>query len=83
MLNSKKGQGLPLNTIIISIIVIVVLVVVVLIFVSGIRPVPEAAKNCAMQGGRCVPVNQCTDLPGGLGQLNCDDDEVCCPRIET
>jgi len=83
MLNSKKGQGLPLNTIIIAIIVIVVMVVVILIFVAGVRPIPEAGNNCYIQGGTCVAKDACTKLPGGMGQMNCDAEEVCCPAIET
>lgn len=35
MIQSKKGQGLPLNTIVIAIIVIIVLLVIILFFTSS------------------------------------------------
>ena len=54
---NKKGQGLPLNTIIIAIIVIVVLVVIILIFSGNILHFQSAAnadQQCRAAHGVCV-----------------------------
>jgi uncharacterized membrane protein YqiK len=50
----KKGQGLPLNTIIIAIIVIVVLVVIILIFTGQLGDFGKAANACVQAGGYCT-----------------------------
>ena len=50
---NKKGQGLPLNTIIIAIIVIVVLVVIILIFTGQINIFQRTANACLARGGFC------------------------------
>lgn len=42
---NKKGQGLPLNTLVIAIIVIVVLVIVIIFFVGGMSGVTSKIKN--------------------------------------
>jgi hypothetical protein len=58
MLFNRKGQGMPLNTIIIAIIVIVVLVVIILIFTGQIRifgdTTEEARNECQRAFGMCV-----------------------------
>ncbi len=58
---NKKGQGLPLNTIIIAIIVIVVLVVLVMIFTGHLNLWSREITNCESQTGQ-VCRDQC--LPG-------------------
>ena len=50
----QRGQGLPLNTIIISIIVVVVLVVIILIFTGNLGGTAQTLRSCAAQGGTCV-----------------------------
>ncbi|MFT4309946.1 MAG: hypothetical protein ACMXYL_05680 [Candidatus Woesearchaeota archaeon] len=58
MLFNRKGQGLPLNTIIIAIIVIVVLVVIILIFTGQIvifgEGTDQARNECQKAFGICV-----------------------------
>jgi hypothetical protein len=84
MLFNKKGQGLPLNTIIIAIIVIVVLVVIILIFTGQIKIFGEgtdqARNECQRAFGICSD-KDCddiglTDAPGG--QLGCPDTSSNC-----
>ncbi len=82
MLSNKKGQGLPLNTIIISIIVIVVLVVVILIFTGQITLFNKTATDCAARGGDCVPADKCDAPMGALGCTAKGTDYVCCPKIQ-
>jgi hypothetical protein len=55
----KKGQGLPLNTIIIAIIVIVVLVVIILIFTGQLGDFGKAANACVQAGGYCTEDDNC------------------------
>ena len=85
MIFNKKGQGLPLNTIIIAIIVIVVLVVIILIFTGQIRifqdTASETRRECQEAFGICVEgdANTCEarGLKGG-GQMGCPDNFECC-----
>lgn len=80
MLFRRKGQGLPLNTIIISIIVIVVLVIVILIFTGQIGIFHRTAIDCQARGGYCT--DSCPHSPGGFGRLDCPDaEEICCPIL--
>ena len=87
-----KGQGLPLNTIIIAIIVIVVLVVIILIFATQAGDAQQAfniGSECRSQGGYCAArVEGQTDYQncnmGGnpftaasLGN-DCGDGMICC-----
>lgn len=70
-----RGQGLPLNTIIIAIIVIVVLVVVILIFTGQSQSFVEAtSQQCRLAGGEC---SASCSAGSSLGTLGCDSG-VCC-----
>ena len=85
-----KGQGLPLNTIIIAIIVIVVLVVIILIFATQAGDAQETfniGAGCRAQGGYCAVVrggshlNSCNlgGRPDNTAPANdCGDGMVCC-----
>lgn len=53
----RRGQGLPLNTVIVAIIVIVVLVVVVLIFTSQ-----SGSFNDTLKGYRCTSASDCPGI---------------------
>lgn len=74
----QRGQGLPLNTIIISIIVIVVLVVIILIFTGNLGTTATTLRSCAAQGGACVGEDTCTGtvVPG-----TCAAKEECCVNV--
>lgn len=81
----QRGQGLPLNTIIISIIVVVVLVVIILIFTGQMLDNRRTLNSCAVQGGSCISPTQCTDQRGrDLGALDCQQGggtDICCVTI--
>lgn len=86
MLFNKKGQGLPLNTIIIAIIVIVVLVLIILIFTGQMTTfanVTNSDRGCRAEGGTCMAETTCT-LTGGqevgsAADNNCPGTvNVCC-----
>ena len=85
----RKGQGLPLNTIIIAILVVVVLVVVILIFVGSMSGVTKTLKGntpqsdtCIQKGGSCVPTSLCQENLGYEKVPNtdntCASGQVCC-----
>lgn len=77
---ARRGQGLPLNTIIVAIIVIVVLVVVVLIFTSNIKHSNDTLNGCLAQGGSCAP--SCPSSTGtNIGKLDCTGSQVCCVSL--
>jgi len=44
-MKSKKGQGLPMNTIILAIIVIIVLVIIVVFFLGGTSSIAQKIKD--------------------------------------
>jgi len=82
---SKKGQGLPLNTIIIAIIVIVVLVVIILIFSGQIVKFNTGANACNAAGGRCVAAGNCngnlqhtTNIADAASYCQTNGGGVCC-----
>ena len=83
---TRRGQGLPLNTIIISIIVIVVLVVIILIFTRQMIDNRGTLNSCAVQGGDCMAEAACTAADGSnVGVLDCRETEgsvaICCVTI--
>jgi len=60
-MKSKRGQGLPLNTIVIAAIVLIVLVVLVMIFTGSMGGFVKGLKK------ECV-----NDLGGVCGNFKCD-----------
>ena len=63
----KRGQGLPLNVIIIAIIVLVVLVVLITIFTTRTGKFGQALEECRNQGGMCT-----ADCKGAvIGGVDC------------
>ena len=57
----KKGQGLPMNTIVIAAIVLIVLVVIIMIFTGSMGGFTrELTKDCVV------------DLSGVCGTFNCE-----------
>ena len=81
-MQSKRGQGLPLNTIIIAIIVIVVLVIIIIIFSGNILNFQKSANTgsgCRQAGGTCVSSSTCHALGGVAGGTDdCGDSSVIC-----
>lgn len=55
----KRGQGMPLNVIIIAVIVIIVLVVLVAIFTGQLGGFQKSLAECK---GQCVPESQCAAI---------------------
>lgn len=78
-MKSKRGQGLPMNTIVIAAIVLIVLVVIVMIFTGGmgkwtgnVEETQEAFKEtCLGQGGTLVREE---NLPEDYEILSASDD---------
>ncbi len=73
----KRGQSLPLNTIIIAIIVVTVLVVLIMIFTGQIRLFTTGLSDCQAQGGSCVSDTACPDGFSKAPLSKCDSG-VCC-----
>ena len=76
--NSKKGQGLPLNTIVIAILVIIVLVVVIMMFSGSVGESGETFSACETKGGICV--NSCGGDSISLHSECPEDGDVCCSK---
>jgi len=60
-MKSKKGQGLPMNTIVIAAIVLIVLVVIIMIFTGSMGSFTGKIGNCAERGCVCRASTQCAD----------------------
>ena len=52
---SKRGQGMPMNVIIIAAIALLVLVVLSIVFVNNISGTNKAINSCEETGGACKP----------------------------
>jgi len=71
-MKSKRGQGLPMNTIVIAAIVLIVLVVIVMIFTGSMGSfIKGLRKDCAM------------DLKGVCGDFKCTDNPNTVPITGT
>ena len=78
-MKSKKGQGLPMNTIVIAAIVLVVMVVLILIFTGRMGGFTQDIQQCTAKGGECVTTG-CTQ--GNIIEGKCSEaGEVCCVKI--
>jgi len=79
-MKSKRGQGLPMNTIVIAAIVLVVMVVLILIFTGRMGGFTQDIQQCTAKGGECVGTTECTQ--GNVIEGKCDKtDEICCVKI--
>ncbi len=79
----RKGQGLPLNVVIIAVIVIVVAVVLITIFTGNIGKFRQAAESCATKGGscevNCESSSYCQDWV--CTETRAEDCDTCCIKI--
>ncbi|TAL57818.1 MAG: hypothetical protein EPN86_01315 [Nanoarchaeota archaeon] len=68
-MNSKKGQGISMETIVIAVIVVAVLVVLLLVFTGRINIFGVNLKSCAGSAGFCSS-NGCSQLTFNSVQKN-------------
>ena len=89
-MKQKRGQGLPMNAIVIAAIVLVVMVVLILIYTGSMGNFTGELGKCETKGGECVPKTSC-DLAKGekiISKTDCDDEEkygkdhVCCIKLK-
>ncbi len=78
----KKGQGLPLQTIIIAIICLLVLVVLIAIFTGKIRGWSEGSGSCDAVGGAIV-LNAACNVDNGDFPLGRSFSELAKKKDET
>ncbi|MFH1409377.1 MAG: hypothetical protein ABIH34_05695 [Nanoarchaeota archaeon] len=80
----KRGQGLPMNTIVVAALVLIVLVVLLLAFTGRIDLFKKSVNSCGiLAGGSCkTPVSQDKPCEEGWGAVpdvgECGADKVCC-----
>ena len=84
-MKSKRGQGLPMNTIVIAAIVLIVLVVLIMIFTGSMGnwlqdlKIAREAKNCTTYGGTWKSNCDDTEIPVyNLGDANINPGKTCC-----
>ncbi len=86
IINKKKGQGLPLQTIVIAILVIIVLLVIVVFFVAkmgnaggDVDKTSNNLKDCNMNNPAINTIY--SDVEEGDGDGNCDEGFSSIPGI--
>ena len=77
---NKRGQGLPITTIIIAIMAMLVLVVIILIFSGKIRVFGGELVSCSGKGGFCTkPGLKCAfGTQTTLQETDCSTGQNCC-----
>jgi hypothetical protein len=60
----KKGQGMPLNAIVIAGLVLLVLIVIAVIFGTKIQSFGQGAETCTAKGGECSSGQGCIETQG-------------------
>ena len=96
LVNSKKAQGLSLNTIIIAIIVLVVLVVLVMIFTGYFGKIfTPGVQSCIARGGTCTTTCDAAKddrvlIPADAGDIKAahnagctGNTEICCRKAQS
>ena len=75
----KRGQGLPISTIILAILGIVVLIMLIFILLRKGGEFGRATTDCTALGGECIPGDNCRVFSTGLevGNAKCATG-VCC-----
>ena len=82
MVLKKRGQGLPLNTIVIAVIVLIVLAVVIFIFSTRIGLFGGEISSCEQKGGECKARIDCNlQTSTILTGFECKDSKVCCLSV--
>jgi hypothetical protein len=81
---SRKGQGLPLNTIILAILALVVLVVLLFMVGRRLGVFGEALASCDAQDGTCVAQDVCQRVDTSItikGTKCAQATPVCCKAL--
>jgi len=78
----KRGQSLPITTIIIAALALIVLVVIILIFYGKIQVFGGELVSCTGKGGFCTSQKSCargaqTTIKG----TDCPEGQICCLSI--
>jgi hypothetical protein len=78
---STKGQGMPLNVIIIAVICLLVLIVLIFIFTGKTGQFSKGVDTCASRGGVCQTSAETCNGPtlkvgtsSNAGEVSCDLD---------
>ena len=74
--NTKKAQGLPLNTIVIALLVVVVLVVLIFAFVNNIGQ-SQSQLDEVREGSACTPDNNLVIAQFGANADVAGDNPTC------
>jgi len=75
--NTKRGQGLSMNVIIIAAISLLVLVVLAVIFIGRSGTFAQTTKSCATQGGTCGTKAEAGSNPQIQNASGCAPTKVC------
>jgi hypothetical protein len=73
----RKGQGMPLNVIIIAVICLLVLIVIIFIFTGKTGQFKKGVDSCVSRGGTCQTGDQTCSGPvltvgTGSSDVSCD-----------
>ncbi len=79
---NKRGQGLPITTVIIAIMAMLVLVVIILIFTGKIRVFGGELVSCSGKGGFCTAEKCAFGYQTALQETDCKSPKKnCCLPI--
>ena len=79
---NKRGQGLPITTIIIAIMAMLVLVVIILIFSGKVRVFGGELVSCSGKGGFCAASKCAFGYQTELQETDCKGDTPhCCLSV--
>lgn len=78
----RKGQGLPVNVIILATLALIVLFVLISIFGKGSSRSIDTLESCAARRGECKLVGEgCDTTELKLSNVKCPESRVCCVKI--
>ncbi|MBW2973342.1 hypothetical protein KY346_03035 [Candidatus Woesearchaeota archaeon] len=77
----KRGQGLPITTIIIAALALIVLVVLIFIFSGKIRVFSGEMVSCTSKGGFCTSKACVFGYQSEIKNTDCPSGQKCCLTI--
>jgi hypothetical protein len=80
LFQSRRGQGLSINMLIIIAIGIVVLIVSILMYTNFVRKGDKALSSCGLGGTGICKAQNCSDLGTSPAFGSCGPNQYCCTR---
>ncbi|MBU0980250.1 MAG: hypothetical protein KJ709_05560 [Nanoarchaeota archaeon] len=81
---NKRGQGLPMNTIVIAAIALMVMIVLIIIFVNKMNEGEDTLNSCGIfANGQCYDGDSCPEGHQIVPNVKeCSQGKVCCIQLK-